>query len=184
MMRSAIRDMVGQCILGHDHAPDSRSPREGRNVPRVLADYKVRIVAIPYVAQVDHERGAGRVDVTYEERTDNIVFCAGKIPVESLPSKNEALAAGMNAATSDTDVYVSDIVDTGSRDVSLYVKEAWFCLREQGEHFASAPSSRTQSHKWRVREVRPGEDPKKKASEKRSKSKGRAPRGAAVETAA
>ncbi len=156
--RQAVADYVGQCILGHGHDANG-NPREGLTVPRPLADFRVRIVAIPHHVQVDKEVGAGRVDVSYVDKVTEITFCAGKVPFDEHPNKSEAMSAGLNAASSATEVFVADIVETGEIDTTLYVKDAWRCLRKQGEHFALAPSRRIQGSVWKCKEVRPGEDP-------------------------
>lgn len=148
-----IRSFVCECILGHAVGPDN-TQRAGEFVPQELLDYRVRVVSIPHMAQVDEEMPDGSTRSRYVEKKDQPIH---------FPFGVEVLDEGMTyAAAKQTRDAFANVqqwrkrwIDTGSTDVQLPLQQAFWCLREYGENVKRARSRRLQRIAWRVREVRP-----------------------------
>ena len=149
-----IRTFVAECILGHAIGVDNLQ-RAGEFVPQELLDYRVRIVSIPHMAQVDEDMPDGTTRSRMVEKRDlPISFVAGTEVLDE--SMTYAAAKQTMPAFSSAQQWRKRWINTESTDVRLPLQQAFWCLRDQGENVKRARSKRLQRVTWKVRELRPG----------------------------
>ncbi len=153
-----IRTYVGDCLLGYNVDAQTHLQKQGEFIPHELASYRVRVVSIPHMVQTSEEKPDGSTLTRFEEQSDvPITFRMGSEVVDE--------AMTYDAAKQHLDVWSDTVrvkpryVETGRTDTTLTLQEAVWCLRQHGENVKRARSRRLQRRCWRVREVRPGQEP-------------------------
>lgn len=153
--RPPIPDLVCEVILGHDYGPD-RTQRQGIYVPHELQAATVRLVSIPCKVQVDEEQDDGTVRSKYVTKRLPISFACGARTTGTSGTLEAARAVERPWAELEWQQEVWH--HTGEHDVRLPVAQAIWALKQYGQDVKNARGKVRQLNRWRLREVRLGEE--------------------------